>query len=218
MRILRLTLLGAVAALGAAVAVHSAQAAPMIPANGAFGFVNLSGNITVDTTDITLLTASKTLPATLAINSITDPYLGNPNNLGLATGDAVTFGPNPIPVPAGVNIVAAIDETVSVGPLTFTFTSGRTTSRVASGADSAGSFAEEFLGTLTGDTSGTFALGQSANLSESCTQGSIGTTINCSDTLGTPATIVFTPEPASLALLGSALFGFGAIRRRRKSA
>ena len=83
------------------------------------------------------------------------------------------------------------------GTLTFDFTSGRTNTRVATAPGQAGSFAEQFLGTLSADTTSTFTLGISADFSESCSQASPGAVINCSDTVSIPSAVTFTPEPTS---------------------
>jgi hypothetical protein len=75
-RRLGLSLAGVAAAVGLAVAAQPAHATTS--PNGSFGFV-ATGTITVDTGDITLATAFKTLPSALNINTALGTYLGNPN-------------------------------------------------------------------------------------------------------------------------------------------
>ena len=73
-------------------------------------------------------------------------------------------------------------------------------------------------GTFASDTTGNYLTGQAANMSIACTQVQPGAAIGCVKTISSPpaAIPVDTPEPASLALLGSALLGFSVLRRRRK--
>jgi hypothetical protein len=198
-----------------------AYAAP-IAANGSFGFIPF-GTVSVNTGSISTATIDKVLPASEIVNTLTDPFMGQPNNLGVAMMAAVALGYSTIPVPhpLGTSTVLATPLTVLVPTsaggggkeLTFTFTSEETTALTGVPG---GNLALLFEGTLTGDTSGTFITGlmAQADMSESCTQARAGGAINCSDTVD----VDLIPEPMTLALLGSALVGFGAIRRRRKAA
>ena len=206
---------------GIAATLGAGQALAAIDPNGSFGFIGI-GNITVDTGDITNATASKTLPATEIVNTVSPTFNSSPNNLGIVAGAPVTLGYLVLPIPHPLNTLTPIAPlTVMVpsagtaGTLTFTFTDTITKSLTSTGATTAGGFVVGYAGTLTGDTSGTFNLGIAATLSESCSQSQTGAVINCSETIAVPSSLTV-PEPGSLLLLGSGLLAAAIAGRRMR--
>ena len=169
--------------------------------------INLIGSVTLDTGNITALTSLKTIPTADQVSSCA----GDPGACllaGIAPLGAATFSTGVLNTFLGPDAFS-----ITAGLLTFSFTDNVLATIIPTSGSAAGAISLQFNGTVTSGP-GAF-LGQTASLSETCTQVTLGAVITCSESVATPGLPVGIPEPISLALIGIGLVALASNRRRK---
>jgi hypothetical protein len=133
-------------------------------------------------------------------------------NLSLPVGNT-----SPVPISETATTFTMLGAPAETLEADFDYTSIFTAALTPTTSTSVGSLTLDFAGTFASDNSNQYTLGQSADMSLTCTQPTLGAAITCNGTIDTPLAPPTVPEPASLILLGSALFGFGVFRQRKRS-
>ena len=181
--------------------------------NATFGFTPI-GTVTADNVDL-LAATTVTLPATEIVNTIPATAFGNPNDLLglLLLGDSVTLSPLALSLTTGdapvPNLLLFSSGTSPANRFSFSASTEH-----ISFSPSTRAVSLYFLGTFH-DGNGVYD-DAPASLTISLNQSAAQTTINASGTFSSPPSPdTGAPEPATLAMMGSALVGLGVIGRKR---
>jgi len=202
-------------AMAVVAALTAAQPAEALPGDG-FNISAVSGTFTLTPPgDISNTTSAVNNAASLIALQVTGAFSG----VVLSGASVVLVSPTlPFPVVAGPVLITPT-FTMTVDGLEFTFDTAQTVFRLPTidGLPPGGFLSGSFTGELT-NGNGIFQDGTAVRLTETCTQAASGVPVGCGfsfNAIGTLITIVSTPEPASLTLLGASLLGFGLLWRRR---